>query len=430
MSGARTRIVEPARRLRGEIHVPGDKSITHRAYVLGSIGNGVSRIRGPGAGTDTRATATIISTLGIEHLITGDELIVRGSGLDGFQEPDNVLDCANSGTTIRLMAGLLAGQPFHSFLTGDPSLRRRPMARVISPLRDMGATIHGRADNTLAPIAIAPSSLHGARHTTPIASAQVKSAILLAGLRAQGPTSVTQPCLSRDHTERMLVCQGASITSDGSTVTCAPTERLMPLDLDVPGDFSSAAFWIVTAVTHPDAEIIIRGVGLNPTRTGLLDVLRAMGADITTEIEQRDPEPVGTVIAKSSSLRATDVSGDLVHRMMDEAMLFGLLATRAKGESRLSDAGDLASKESNRLRSMKDVLRALGAQFDETPDGFIASGGRATSGGRANAAGDHRIAMLAASAAVAGLGPVTIDGANCVDVSYPEFWKDMEALRR
>ncbi len=428
MPSARARVVQPARRLRGELRVPGDKSITHRAFLLGAIGTGDSRFRRPGLGADTQATADVIAALGVNHTVHGDELVVRGRGFSGLREPADVLWCGNSGTTLRLVSGILAGRPFHSFLTGDDSLRRRPMGRVVEPLRAMGAHIHARADGARAPMALAPARLHGANLKSPVASAQVKSAVVLAALQAEGPTSLEQPAPSRDHTERLLRGQGANVTTDGAMVTCEPNGSLAPLDLDIPGDFSSAAFWIAAAVVHPDAAITIRDVGLNPLRTGLLDVLRAMGADVSVEIERREPEPVGTVVARSSSLRAADAGGDLVPRLIDEAPLVALLAAHADGESRLSDAAELAAKESNRLRTTATALAALGVEVDEQPDGFVTAGGQRVGGGRADAAGDHRIAMLAAAAALSGNGPVTIDGASSAAVSYPGFWDDLAAL--
>ncbi len=428
MQRARTRVVQPARRLRGDLRLPGDKSITHRAYLLGAIGDGDSRFRRPGLGADTRATTGVIAALGVDQLLADSELVVRGRGFAGLSEPADVLQCGNSGTTLRLVSGILAGRPFHSFVTGDDSLRHRPMGRVVDPLRAMGARISARADGTRAPIAFAPASLRGARLTSTVASAQVKSAVVLAALQAEGPTSIQQPAASRDHTERMLRSQGAAISSNGATVTCVPGGPLAPLDLDIPGDFSSAAFWIVAAVVHPDAEVTIRDVGLNPTRTGLLDVLRAMDADVTVEVERREPEPSGTIVARSSSLRGTDVGGDLVPRLIDEAPLFALLAVHADGASRLCDAAELAAKESNRLQTTAAALAALGAEVDDHPDGFVAAGGERIGGGRPDAADDHRIAMLAAVAGLAGNGPVTIDGAASAAVSYPTFWDDLASL--
>jgi len=428
MPPARTRVVHPARRLRGELRVPGDKSITHRAYLLGAIGQGDSRFRRPGIGADTQATAGVVAALGVPHGVHGDELVVRGRGFSGLREPADVLWCGNSGTTLRLVSGILAGRSFRSFVSGDDSLRRRPMRRVIEPLRALGAHIHARADDTRAPMAFAPANLGGARLQSPVASAQVKSAVLLAAQQAAGPTSLEQPAPSRDHTERMLRAQGADVTSDGAAVRCVPNGPLAPLDLDIPGDFSAAAFWIAAAVAHPDAAITIRDVGLNPLRTGLLDVLRAMRADVTVEIERREPEPVGTVVARSSSLRPADAGGDLIPRLIDEAPLVALLAAHTDGESRLRDAAELAAKESNRLRTTAAALAALGVEVDEQPDGFVTPGGQRVGAGRVDAAGDHRIAMLAAAAALTGDGPVTIDDADSAAVSYPGFWDDLAAL--
>ncbi|MCY4115052.1 MAG: 3-phosphoshikimate 1-carboxyvinyltransferase [Chloroflexi bacterium] len=428
MPPARARVVQPARRLRGELRVAGDKSITHRAYLLGAIGSGDSRVRRPGFGADIEASAGVVAALGVDHAVHGDELVVRGRGFSGLREPADVLPCGNSGTTLRLVSGILAGRPFHSFVTGDDSLRRRPMGRVVEPLRAMGAHIHARAEGTRAPMAFAPARLHGAHLRSPVASAQVKSAVLLAALQAEGPTSLEQPTVSRDHTERLLRGQGASVSTTDASVTCEPNAALAPLDLDVPGDFSSAAFWIAAAVVHPDAAITIRDVGLNPLRTGLLDVLRAMDADVTVEVERHEPEPVGTVVARSSSLRASDVGGDLVPRLIDEAPLVALLAVHADGESRLRDAAELAAKESNRLRTTAAALAALGVEVDEQPDGFATAGDQRVGGGRADAAGDHRIAMLAAVAALTGDGPVAIDDADSAAVSYPGFWDDLATL--
>ena len=428
MPPARTRVIQPARRLRGELRLPGDKSITHRAYLLGAVGAGDSRFRRPGIGADTQATAGVVAALGVAHAVHGDELVVRGRGFSGLREPADVLWCGNSGTTLRLVSGILAGRPFHSFVTGDDSLRRRPMGRVVEPLRAMGAHICARADGTRAPMAFAPASLHGARLRSPVASAQVKSAVILAALQAEGPTSLDQPAPSRDHTERMLRAQGAAITADGAAVTCVPNGSLAPLDLDIPGDFSSAAVWIAAAVVHPDAQVVIHNVGLNPLRTGLLDVLGAMGADVSVEVERREPEPVGTIVARTSSLRAADAGGDLVPRLIDEAPLVAVLAAHAVGESRLRDAAELAAKESNRLRTTAAALAALGVEVDEQPDGFVTAGGQHVAGGRVDAAVDHRIAMLAAAAALSGDGPVTIDGAASAAVSYPGFWDDLALL--
>lgn len=421
-------VVEPARRLRGALRVPGDKSITHRGLLLGAQAQGQTRLRNPGLGADTRASAALVEALGAEVSIDAHELRVVGLGLHGLREPADVLDCGNSGTTMRLASGLLAGRPLHAVLTGDASLRTRPMDRIVRPLRALGARIDGRANGAYAPLALAPSRLRGADLDIPVASAQVKSAILLAALRAHGPTVLRQPAASRDHTERILQAQGAALQSAGGEVRCEPATELRALDLDVPGDISSAAFWIAAAVLHPNAEIVIPNVGLNPLRTGILDALQTMGADIETHVEITDPEPVGTVTARTSDLRAIEAGGHLIPRLIDEASLLALLAARAEGESRIADAAELRVKESDRLHTTERALTALGLELEAESDGFTIAGGARASGGTVDAAGDHRIAMLAAVAAVSGTGPVAIRGAQAVDVSYPTFWDDLARL--
>ena len=427
---ASTRVVRPAARLRGELRVPGDKSITHRALLLGAIGRGESRFHNPGIAADTRATAGAVEALGVGYELSAGTLVVRGVGLTGLREPEDVLDCRNSGTTMRLTTGLLAGRPFHSFLTGDASLRRRPMDRIVRPLRAMGADIWGRAGGTRAPIGIGPARLHGIAYEQPVASAQVKSSLLLAALQADGPTAIHQPAVSRDHTERMLVGQGACIRQEGLTVICEPGAELGPLDMTIPGDISSAAFWMVAAALHPDAELIIRDVGLNPTRTGIIDVMRQMQADVQVEVERTEPEPIGTVTVRSSDLRAVSLGGDLVPRLIDEVPLVALLATKARGTTSVADARELAVKESDRLATTASVVGALGGEIEATDDGFWVAGGEGTVGGETDTAGDHRIAMLLAVAGLTGSGPVTIHGAQAADVSYPSFWDDLEAISR
>ncbi len=425
---ASTRVVKPPRRLRGDLRVPGDKSITHRALLLGAMATGTSRFAGPGIGADTRASAAVIRALGVGLELSAAQLLVHGRGLEALHEPAEPLDCGNSGTTMRLGAGLLAGRPFRSVLTGDASLRKRPMDRVVAPLRALGADIRARAGDTRPPIEIGPSSLRGTTYELPVASAQVKSALMLAGLQARGATTIRQPAFSRDHTERMLVGMGATIESQGLDLAVHPSIELDPLEMTVPGDFSSAAFWIVAAVLHPDAEIVIRNVGLNPTRTGLLDVLAAMGAEIHVENAVSEPEPIGDITARSSSLSCTEVGGDLIPRLIDEVPLVALLGSHAAGTTHITDARELAVKESDRLGSTASGLGALGADVEPTPDGFWIAGSEATVGGAADAAGDHRIAMLLAVAGLTGASPVSIHGAQAVDVSYPSFWDDLEAI--
>ena len=390
-----TRIVTPAARLRGEIQVPGDKSITHRGLLLGSIGNGRSIIRGCSFGADTQATVDVLRALGTDIEHSNGNCLVTGQGLYGLTEPTNVLDCGNSGTTMRLTAGLLAGRPLFAVLTGDTSLRSRPMERIINPLRVLGARIEGRASGTLAPLTISTSKLRGAELDITVASAQVKS---------------------------------ANLASLGNCLQIHPSEKLGPLDLEVPGDMSSAAFWIVAALLHPDAEVAIHNVGLNRSRTGLLEILQAMGGDIEISESTAGPEPIGTIIAKSSILTPTTVRGEMIPRLIDEIPLLTLAAASASGASRISDAQELSHKESDRLKTTANALASVGLSIELMPDGFTIAGPQRAGRGEIDPEGDHRIAMLAAIIGITGTGPVTIAGSDSVNVSYPMFWDDVARL--
>lgn len=423
------RTVAPAERLRGEIRVPGDKSITHRGVLLGTLATGRSRIRGGGLGGDTLSSMSVMQALGATVETIKDDLLVTGTGLHSLRPPQNVLDCGNSGTTMRLTAGLLAGRQFNATLTGDLSLRNRPMDRISTPLRELGAEIDGREQGKFAPITLRPSQLHGADIDIDVPSAQVKSAIALAALRANGSTTISQPSPSRDHTERMLRAQGADVAEEAGKLRIKPIDKLEALDVVVPGDISSAAFWIVAATIHPDAAITIRDVGLNPLRIGLLDALRAMGAQIEIHLETLEPEPAGTVVAFSSDLKPVNAGGELIPRLIDEIPTLVLAAATAEGSSRIADAGELRVKESNRIQTVTDALSALGLKITPMPDGFVIDGPQHVSGGEVETAGDHRIAMLAAIAGLSGSQPVTIRGSDAADVSYPNFWQDLEQLR-
>jgi 3-phosphoshikimate 1-carboxyvinyltransferase len=427
------RIVGPARRLRGTIAVPGDKSISHRAAMLNALADGDAVIHNFLPGEDCLSTVGVLGALGVESTLdTAGEspvLRVRGAGRGGLREARGALDCGNSGTTMRLMAGILAGQPFYSVLTGDDSLRSRPMARVIEPLRLMGAKIDGRDGGTLAPLTIRGGGLRGIDYRTPVASAQVKSAILLAGLFAENATTVTEPEPTRDHTERMLAAMGADVRREGPAVRVAPAERLEPLSMRVPNDISAAAFWIVAAVSHPDAELRMTGVGLNPTRTGIINALREMGGDVAIEEERTvGGEPVGDIVARSSRLHGASFGGEVVLRMMDEIPAFAVAAAHADGTTTIRDARELRVKESDRIAAVASELRALGARIDEHDDGMTIEGGGALAGGHVRSFGDHRLAMALAVAALLGQGPVHVDGAEAAAVSYPEFWEHLEGL--
>jgi 3-phosphoshikimate 1-carboxyvinyltransferase len=427
------RTVTPARRLRGTIAPPGDKSISHRAAILNAIADGKAVVQNFLAGEDCLSTLSVLRALGVEHELdtSGETAVLRitGAGLDGLREALGVLNCGNSGTTMRLMSGVLAGQPFFSVLDGDDSLRSRPMARIAEPLRLMGAHFDGRDGGKYAPLAIRGGGLHGIRYKLPMASAQVKSAIVLAGLYAKGETIVEEPGPARDHTERMLAAMGAGIEREGPALRVTPGARLEALSMRVPNDISAAAFWMVAAAVHPDAELRITGVGVNPTRTGIIDALRAMGGDVSVEEERVvGGEPVADIVVRSSQLEATVVEGDLVPRMLDELPVLAVAAAFARGTTEIRDASELAVKESNRVATTVSQLAALGVRIRERPDGMMIEGGSGIAGGNARSFGDHRLAMALAVAGLAGAGAVAVEGAECVAVSYPEFWDHLDAI--
>ncbi len=424
------RAVQPAKRLRGTIAVPGDKSISHRAAIFNALADGEAIIENFLPGDDCLSTLGVLRALGAECALDGTTLRVRGAGLGGLREASDVLDCGNSGTTIRLMSGVLAGQPFLSVLSGDASLRARPMARVVEPLRLMGAQVDGRDGGSLAPLTMRGGGLRGIRYRTPMASAQVKSAVLLAGLFADGATVVEAPAQSRDHTERMLAAMGARISGERGAVRLDPGAKLAPLPMRVPNDISAAAFWMVAAAVHPDAEIALPGIGVNPTRSGIIDALRAMGADISVEEERVvGGEPVADVVVRSSRLEATEVSGDMIPLLLDETPALAVAAAFARGTTVIRDAEELVVKESNRIATTASQLRALGVKIEERGDGMVIEGGGAVTGGDVRSFGDHRLAMALAVAGLAGTGEVRIDEAEAVSVSYPGFWDDLERLR-
>jgi 3-phosphoshikimate 1-carboxyvinyltransferase len=420
---ATDRGVASARRVRGSVQVPGDKSISHRAALFNALGSGRATISNFSPGADCGSTLGCLRGLGVNGVRDGGHVTIHGGGL---HEPDNVLDCGNSGTTMRLFSGALAGSNLYAVLSGDSSLRRRPMARIVEPLRAAGARIDGREGGRLAPLSIMPARLQGVEHRLKVASAQVKSALLLAGLFADGATTVVEPARTRDHTERMLRAMGARIQTDGLRITVQPSS-LSCVDVEVPGDFSSAAFWLVLGVLHPDAEVRVNNVGLNPSRTGLLTILEQMGADVTLHNE-RDVagEPAGDLVARSSYLGATTVSGELVPLAIDEISLVALLGLFADGETVVRDAGELRTKESDRLAVVAEGLSALGGDIVATEDGWRINRS-ALRGARVDAHDDHRMAMLFALAGAVGEG-VEIAGADSVGISYPSFWADLERL--
>lgn len=427
------REVRPARRLRGAIAVPGDKSISHRAAMFNALADGDATVENLLAGDDCLSTLAVLRSLGIESTLdtSGERptLNVRGAGVDGLREPAEVLDCGNSGTTIRLMSGMLAGQAFHAVLTGDASLRGRPMDRIGVPLRQMGARIDGRDGGRFAPLSVRGGGLAGIRYAMPVASAQVKSAVLLAALFADGATTVEEPEATRDHTERMLAAMGARVEREGPAVRLTPGIRLRPLSMRVPNDISAAAFWLVAAVIHPDAELRLDGVGMNPTRTGIIDVLREMGADIAVEEErQAAGEPVADLVVRSSALHGATVDGAMIPRLIDEVPALAVAAAFARGATEIRDAAELRVKESDRIATVVSELRSLGVEITERPDGMVIEGGNGVRGGRARSFGDHRLAMALAVAGLASRDGVVVDGAESVAVSYPAFWEHLDAV--
>ncbi|MBU0704469.1 MAG: 3-phosphoshikimate 1-carboxyvinyltransferase [Chloroflexi bacterium] len=421
-------IVHPGAPLCGRVRVPGDKSISHRALLLGALCEGNSRVSGFLPAGDCLATLACLRALGVEvetHEAT--TLTIHGRGLRGLRSPTAPLDCARSGTTMRLLAGILAGQPFESTLTGDPQLLRRPMRRVVEPLRWMGAAIEDTGGH--APLTIHGRSLRGCDHILPVASAQVKSALLLAGLHAAGPTTVRQPGPARDHTERMLAAMGAVIETVGLTVTLSPPSSLSPLSLRIPGDLSSAAFLLAAATLIPGSEVTIEGVGVNPTRTGLLDVLRAMGAEIAlADGREQGNEPVADVTARASALAGVEVGGDTVVRMIDEFPVLTVAATQAHGTTIVRDAAELRFKETDRIETVVTELRALGARIDPLPDGFIIEGPTPLYGATVDSHGDHRLAMSLAVAGLIAEEKVVIENAECIADSFPGFVELMQRM--
>jgi len=419
-------VVEPATQFHAELRVPGDKSIAHRALLFAATAEGESRITGLPDGADVAATAACLAALGVPQHREGDTARVQGGGLEVWQPPADALDCANSGTTMRLLAGLLAGSHATATLQGDASLQRRPMERVAAPLRRMGAeitTTDGRP-----PIFVRGRQLTGVDHRLERPSAQVKSALLLAGLQAHGTTSVSEPVRSRDHTERLLAAMGAHIGREGDRIRIEPLRRpLDPIDLSIPGDFSSAAFLLGAAAMRPGWTATIHDVGLNPTRTAFLELLRAMGAQVEVAVEDAGAlEPRGRVTVVGGELRAITCGGELVSRAIDEIPILLAVASQARGVTRVTDAGELRVKESDRLTGMAGGLRRMGAQIEERRESITIEGPAALNGATVDAGGDHRIAMALAVAALSADGPTQIQDGACVAVSYPGFF---EALR-
>lgn len=413
----------------GTVAAPGDKSISHRAVILGSLAEGTTRVGNFLAGEDCLATAAAFRALGVPIRVQGAEVEIEGVGLAGLREPPNVLDLGNSGTGMRLLAGVLAGQPFFSILSGDASLSRRPMRRVVEPLRRMGAAIDGRQDGALPPLAIRGGGLRGLDYESPVASAQVKSCLLLAGLFAEGATSVREPALSRDHSERMLAAFGAELRATGTLVELSPGRTLRAQRLEVPGDLSSAAFFLVAGAIVPGSEIRLPNVGVNPTRVGVLEVLAAMGARVRHEHHRLAAgEPVADLCISAGPLRGVELDHAMVVKAIDEIPILCVAAACAEGVTRIRGAEELRHKESDRLAVMAAALRALGTEVREFPDGLEIAGGRPLGGGCFDSHLDHRIAMSLLVAGLAAEAPVAVRGSECVATSFPTFFAQMRAL--
>ena len=415
--------------LRGELTVPGDKSISHRAVMFGSISEGLTEITDFLQGADCLSTISCFRKMGIEIENTGERILVHGRGLHGLTAPSETLDAGNSGTTTRLISGILAGQNFSSRLTGDASIQSRPMNRIIHPLREMGAQISSENENGCAPLLIRGTSLHGIDYRSPVASAQVKSCILLAGLYADRETSVTEPALSRDHTERMLKSFGARVKRTGLTAQIFPESRLIGQKIQVPGDISSAAYFLAAALLVPGSEILLKNVGINPTRDGILQVIKKMGGDLQI-LNQRtiSGEPVADLLVRHSSLNGTVIEGDLIPTLIDEIPILAVLAAFAEGTTVIRNAEELKVKESDRLSIMVEELLAMGAEVTGTDDGMIIRGGKPLRGTKIDSHKDHRIAMSFAVAGLAADGVTSIPDSGCVAISYPGFYEDLQKL--
>lgn len=424
-------IVAPGAPLTGEIAVPGDKSISHRALIVGALADGRGRVVGANTGADVRATATVLTALGAPCSVAQDGSVeVDGCGPRGFREPDGVLDCGNSGTTLRTVLGICAAVDGMTVLTGDSSLRRRPMMRVVAPLRQMGAVIDGRRRGELPPLAVRGGTLAGIEVETTVPSAQVKTALLLAGLLADGETRVVEPARSRDHTERMLADAGVAVRVDGTAVTVRGGDAPAALDRRVPGDLSSAMFLVVAALVVPGSDLVVRDVGLNPSRAGALSVLEKMGADLEIEVEDSwGGEPVGTIRARASELRGVRVDAEAVATFVDEIPALAIAAALADGETTLTGASELRVKESDRIAAIVAGLRALGVDADELPDGLVVRGSVTLTGGIVESRADHRIAMAFAVAGLVAREPVEVRGWRCVETSFPEFLDVLAAAR-
>lgn len=415
--------------LEGTIAIPGDKSISHRSIMFGAIAKGKTTVANFLLGEDCLSTISCFKKLGVSIEQLDDQVVIEGKGIEGLQEPSQILDVGNSGTTIRLLMGILAGRPFHSVLVGDESIGKRPMTRVTKPLSTMGTVIHGRKNAEYTPISITGGRLNPIEYAMPVASAQVKSSLLFAGLQADGTTTIVEPAKTRDHTERMIGKFGGSIEVDGCTVRITGGQQLTGTNIHVPGDISSAAFFLVAGAIVPNSCITLKNVGLNPTRTGIIDVMQEMGADITIIPYEEDAfEPCGDIIIKTSNLKGITIKGDLIPRLIDEIPVIALLASQAEGVTVIQNAEELKVKETNRIDTVVNELKKLGANIDATDDGMIINGKTELTGGTVSSYGDHRIGMMLSIAAAICKEDVYLENEESIFISYPSFFNHLESL--
>ncbi len=426
--------ISPCSTLRGEITPPGDKSISHRAILLNSIARGRARLSNFSPGADCGSTMTCLQALGVrikQASSAPPTMEVEGVGKKGLREAEDVLNAGNSATTMRLLTGLLAAQPFLSIITGDNSLRSRPMGRLISPLRLMGAEIWGRGEDSLAPLAIKGGELHGITYPLPVPSAQLKSAILIAALFAEGETIIQEPSKSRDHTERLLQTMGVTLKVDAVTISLTPPiTPLNPVDLHIPGDISSAAYWLVMGAIHPDAKIRVKDTGVNSTRMGIIEVLLKMGAKIKIENQRwARSEPLADLSIESSELSGIEIGGELIPQLIDEIPVIAIAACLAKGVTIIKDAAELRVKETDRISNLVKELSKLGATMEELPDGVVIYGGAKLRGAKCSSHSDHRLAMALGVAGLVAEGETLIEDAGVVGFSYPAFWQNVERIK-
>lgn len=413
----------------GELKVPGDKSISHRSIMFGSIAKGRTTVSGFLLGEDCLSTIDCFRKLGVSIVLDGHDVTIESPGISGWKEPDDILYTGNSGTTTRLMTGILAGSNVFSVMAGDESIAKRPMKRVTMPLRSMGAKISGRENGNYTPLAIEGTKLQAIHYEMPVASAQVKSAILLAALQAEGTTTIVEPITSRDHTERMMRQFGVTVKTNNDTISLEGGQLLVPTHVNVPGDISSAAFFLVAAAISNGGNLTLTNVGLNPTRDGIVEVMKKMGASM--EITVSDPEaaePSGTIIVGSSSLNGTVIEGSLIPRLIDEIPIIALLATQANGRTVIKDAEELKVKETDRIAAVVDTLKKLGADIEATDDGMIINGPSPLHGAEVDSFGDHRIGMMAAIASIITEGSVVLNNSDCIQISYPDFFDHLNIV--